>query len=189
MICYLVQVAIDSLAVDTTAENLTDFGPAGLKALAERLDSVPTGGSLKTVLQGEKEFVAAQTPPSPLAEPTTRMYDELMPHADLPPDEFAKKTKAMQGPLAEQLLPSITRTGYLQAQARAKTAMLKAAIKVQLKGPDALKSIKDPYGDGPFRYRATKKGFELRSKLRVDGRPVTLTVGPEDPPRRPRSRR
>ena len=189
LICYMVQVVIESLVVETIAENLTGFDAAGLKVLAERLDSVPAGGSLKTTLEAEKEFVAAQTSYNPLAGPTMQMHDELIPHADLPPDEFAKKFKAIKSTAGNPVAPAIEKASHTQARARARMAMLKAAIAVQLKGPDALKSIKDPYGDGPFRYRATKKGFELRSKLRVDGKPVTLTVGPEDPPRRPRGRR
>ncbi len=189
MLCYLVQVAIDWLAVDTAVEYLTEFGPAGLKALAERLEAIPPGGSLKTVLQGEKEFLAAQTPPSPLAEATTQMHDELIPHADLPPDQFAKKLKAVESKAGQSLAPTIEKVSHIQARARARMAMLKAAIAVQVKGPDALKPIKDPYGDGPFEYKRRGSGFELRSKLRVDGKPVTLTVGGGRRPRRPRSRR
>ena len=56
-------------------------------------------------------------------------------------------------------------------------ALFKAAIAVVQGGPDKLKDIKDPFGDGPFEYRALDKGFELKSKLLFKGQPVTLTVG------------
>jgi hypothetical protein len=44
-------------------------------------------------------------------------------------------------------------------------------------GPDRLKDFKDPFGDGPFEYRALDRGFELKSKLLFRDQPVTLTVG------------
>ena len=37
---------------------------------------------------------------------------------------------------------------------------------------------RDPKVDRePFKYKATKGGFELSSELKVKGKPVTLTVG------------
>ena len=56
-------------------------------------------------------------------------------------------------------------------------ALFKAALAVVKGGPDKLKDIKDPFGDGPFEYRALDKGFELKSKLLFKGQPVMLTVG------------
>jgi hypothetical protein len=55
----------------------------------------------------------------------------------------------------------------------------KAAVAVVQGGPDRLKDIHDPFGDGPFEYRALEKGFELKSKLLYHEKTVTLTVGPK----------
>ena len=55
--------------------------------------------------------------------------------------------------------------------------MLEAAMAVVQGGPDKLKDIKDPFGDGPFEYRALDEGFELKSKLTFNAQPVSLTVG------------
>ena len=44
-------------------------------------------------------------------------------------------------------------------------------------GPGKLKDIEDPFGNGPFEFRALDKGFELKSKLLYKGQPVMLTVG------------
>lgn len=55
--------------------------------------------------------------------------------------------------------------------------MFKAAIAVVQDGPDKLKEIRDPFGDGPFEYHALDKGFELKSKLLFRDQPVMLTVG------------
>jgi hypothetical protein len=55
--------------------------------------------------------------------------------------------------------------------------MLQAAIVVAQGKPERLKGFRDPYGDGPFSYRRVERGFELRSKLTLEGAPVTLRVG------------
>ena len=57
------------------------------------------------------------------------------------------------------------------------TIAARAALAIVQGGPDKLKDSKDPFGDGPFQYRALDKGFELKSKLLVKGQPLTLTVG------------
>ncbi len=62
-------------------------------------------------------------------------------------------------------------------RADARLALLKAAIAVVQHGPDAMKETKDPFGDGPFEYKATDGGFELKSKLLFRDQPVTLAVG------------
>ena len=54
---------------------------------------------------------------------------------------------------------------------------LKAAVAVVRDGPDEVKDHKDPFGDGPFEYKATDGGFELKSKLIFKDQPVTLAVG------------
>lgn len=122
-----------------------------------------------------------------MVEDLLPVYDELERLAALPRDEFEKqyppykeKTKAAQ-PLAGLLLPSVDKTRATEDRSRARMAMLLAAIAVVESGPDALKNIKDPFGDGPFEYRPLDKGFELKSKLLYDGKPVTLTVGQKQP--------
>ena len=42
---------------------------------------------------------------------------------------------------------------------------------------EKFKAIKDPYGEGPFAFKQVGKAFELESKLKVTGKPVTLSVG------------
>src|SRR5439155_1898444 len=44
-------------------------------------------------------------------------------------------------------------------------AMLHAAIKVVLGGTEQFNTIKDPFGNGPFKYRSFDGGFELESSL------------------------
>ncbi len=118
-----------------------------------------------------------------LIEDVLPVYADLEKLVALPPEEFAKqyptfkeKTKAAN-PLAGTLLPAIDKVRNSDHRNQARFAMLLAAIAVAQDGPDALKNIKDPFGDGPFKYRALDNGFELESKLLYDDKPVTLTVG------------
>jgi hypothetical protein len=56
-------------------------------------------------------------------------------------------------------------------------AMLLAGIAFVEGGEAKLKTIKDPFGTGPFEYRALDKGFELKSKYQYEGQPVILQIG------------
>ena len=111
------------------------------------------------------------------------LYDELAGMTDLPAKEFDARyaafiEKARAANLLAALgLPSMGK--FVEAERRAQTrmALFQAALAVVQGGPDRLKDIKDPFGDGPFEYRASGEGFELKSKLLHQGKPVTLAVG------------
>jgi len=90
--------------------------------------------------------------------------------------EFVKQAKAAN-PLAGFVLPSMDKIVAAERRNQTQMALFKAALVVVQGGPDKLREIKDPFGDGPFEYRALDKGFELKSKLLFKGQPVMLTVG------------
>ena len=103
--------------------------------------------------------------------------------AALPPAEFAARSQALEEKMKKECttLPELFNHPVSEfrnngARADASFAMLKAAIAVVLSGPDSLKSIKDPFGDGPFEYTAVGTGFQLKSKFVFQGKPVELTV-------------
>jgi hypothetical protein len=111
------------------------------------------------------------------------LYDELAKLVALPwkefdarYPEFFSKAKAAN-PLAGAILPAMQHFVASQRRAETRRALFKAALAVVQGGPDRLKGIPDPSGDGPFEYRALDPGFELRSKLIVNGHPLTLTAG------------
>jgi hypothetical protein len=110
-------------------------------------------------------------------------YEELAKLSALPGKEldarfpeFIKTVKAANPPVGA-LLPAMDRFVASQRRNQTQLALFKAALAVVQGGPDKLKDIRDPFGDGPFEYRALDKGFELRSRLIVNGQPVMLTVG------------
>lgn len=111
------------------------------------------------------------------------VYDELEKLVALPPSEFVaqypefKKGVEETTPLTRVLLPAIDSVMAKEYRNQARLAMLLAAIAVTESGPDKLKDIPDPFGDGPLEYRALGKGYELQSKLLFEGKPVAVTFG------------
>ncbi len=112
------------------------------------------------------------------------VYDELAKVAALPKEQFdrqypafKKKTEAAN-PMAGVLLPAVDKFLAKERRLQARRAMLASAINVVQGGAEKIQQSRDPFGDGPFEYRATDKGFELESKLTFDNQPVKLIVGP-----------
>jgi hypothetical protein len=100
----------------------------------------------------------------------------------LPRDQFLAQWPALQAkqsanPAAKVMLPAVTKVVNARDRSRAYFALLRAAVAVVRDGQAALKQHPDPFGAGPFQYTAKPRGFELRSALEIDGKPVTLTVG------------
>jgi hypothetical protein len=111
------------------------------------------------------------------------VYDDLARLVALPNDQFdaeypaiKQKTKD-ENPLAGTLLPAIDQIRAKEQRSQVRLAMLLAAIAFVEGGDAKLQQIKDPFGDGPFEYKALDQGFELRSKLTYEDKPVTLVVG------------
>lgn len=123
-------------------------------------------------------------------ERALQLLEEILPLSDqmakivaLPRREFEKqypdfKTKAKAGNvLAGHLLTSADKMFAAEQRNQALLALFKAAVAVVQGGPGRLKDIRDPFGDGPFEYRALDRGFELKSKLLYNELPVVLRVG------------
>jgi hypothetical protein len=118
-----------------------------------------------------------------LLEDLLPCYDQLAKLTELPWQEFdaqypkfIKKAKAAN-PLAGFVLPAVGKFTVAERRSKTRMALFKAALAVVQGGPDKVKDIKDPFGKGPFKYRPLDKGFQLKSKLILEGKPVTLTVG------------
>ena len=153
--------------------------PGSWQKLWKEVLSAPTEGPPVEAATTVKTFDDAVK----VAEGLIPMYAELAKLTELPPKEFdakypefAKKAQAAN-PLAKDVLPAVDNVMAARRRTDARLAMLKAAIAVVQHGPDAVKESKDPFGDGPFEYKATDGGFELKSKLLFRDQPVTLVVG------------
>jgi hypothetical protein len=137
------------------------------------------GGSYRDLAKSAQTFKQAIK----LIEDLLPYYDQLAKVVALPWKEFdaqypkfVQKAKAAS-PLAEFFLPNMGKLVAAQRRVQTRRALLQAALAVAQGGRDKLKDFQDPFGKGPFEYRALDKGFELKSKLLFKGQPVTLTVG------------
>jgi len=153
--------------------------PGSWQKLWKEVLSAPTEGPPVEAATAVKTFDDAVK----AAEGLIPMYAELARLTELPAKEFdarypefTKRAEAAN-PLAKDVLPAVDKVMAARRRADARLALLKAAIAVVQHGPDALKDHKDPFGDGPFGYKATGGGFELTSKLTYKDQPVTLVVG------------
>ena len=117
------------------------------------------------------------------AEEVRGAYARLAKMLELPLDQFEKEweeltQKQSANVVFKALFPAYQKLRWQQARAEVRSALLTAAIAVQLEGRDALKNHADPVSGGLFEYTAFDGGFELHSKLKgPDDKPLTLTVG------------
>jgi hypothetical protein len=111
-------------------------------------------------------------------------YDELarilgLPHGEVEPAlaEFYKRLQENKSThlLSVLTLPAMEPSFKRKAQLLAERSMLATAIQMQLEGRSKALKSRDPFGDGPFEVSETASGIELKSKLIVDKKPVTLT--------------
>jgi hypothetical protein len=135
--------------------------------------SEPVVGALLRAAGGLKD-------PVTWIEEVGKFYEDVIQLPPLPRDQFLKRvndlsSKLADNPFGKLLLPACDKVYEAGERNQAKRAMLQAALAVVKNGPEALKTIRDPFGEGPFEYRALKHGFELKSQLK--GPPMTLVVG------------
>jgi hypothetical protein len=153
---------------------------AGLKLWQNFLEGADVPDSIRKPDSLDETFVQM--------EKLLPVYDDLARLVALSNDQFdaqypafKQKTKD-ENPLAGTLLPAIDQIRAKEQRSQARLAMLLAAIAFVEGGEAKLKAIKDPFGDGPFEYRALDEGFELASKLKYEDKPVTLVVGQRNKP-------
>jgi hypothetical protein len=108
-------------------------------------------------------------------------YKEMARILPLPRDQFrAKLAEIMRhvegNPVARAVLPSMEKIYDRDAAGRTRMTLLKAAVAVVRGGPDRARDFNDSSGIA-IEYSATPDGFELRSKVIDDDKPVTLKVG------------
>ena len=108
-------------------------------------------------------------------------YEQVPAITRLPRDQFRAKLadleKQAQGnPFAALVLPTMGKVYDRDAAGRTRMTLLKAAIAVARGGPDKVREFKDAAG-APIEYQAAPDGFELRTRVLDNDKPVTLKVG------------
>lgn len=104
------------------------------------------------------------------AEELRPCYARLAKALDLPIDRFVsewrrEETKESSNPVFRRLIPAVRKVRESQARFDVRQELLRAALDVQLKGPDALREHSDPLTGKPFEYAAFDGGFQLRFKF------------------------
>jgi hypothetical protein len=116
------------------------------------------------------------------AEEMRPSYKLMAQKLELPLDQFQAEydretTKRSGNPVFKVFFPGLDKIRSSQARYDARRTLLQAALAVQVAGRDALKNFTDPIVGGPLEYSAFPGGFELRSKWKLEDKPVTLVVG------------
>ena len=133
-----------------------------------RRDGVPSPAELKATLEAAKQLLGEDA----------RMAEQ--PLAEQDPWLAGIEKRFGSHRLMRNFVPSQVRSFLARRRWQAGHALLKAAVAVKRDGEAALQDKKyaDPFADAPFTYRKTDGGgFELQSKLVIDGKPVTLVIG------------
>jgi hypothetical protein len=111
-----------------------------------------------------------------------RSYYEYMDRiVTLPREQFRAKLAEIEkrvesNPIGKAVVPTMGKVYDRDAAGRTRMTLLKAAIAVARGGPGKARDFKDA-GGAPIKYQAAPGGFELRSKVVEDDKPVTLKVG------------
>jgi len=174
-------------AMDDLAAALPTLPKDVLAAIPAKLSALPASPTMAQMVRGEQAFARATAPKQGAVAVIgvaglTGFYDALARGGQLPPDGFDKlideqMQKFAVNPFAGILGPAFKRSRLNTAMLEAKQAMLATAIDVVLRGDGIVAASKDPFGNGPFKFEKTAKGFRLRSALTRDGKPVELSVG------------
>jgi hypothetical protein len=178
--------AVAHVAIEEFAAVLPSLPKEVVAVLPAKIAKLPPSPSMAQLVRGEQAFARATAPKQGapvvvLVAALTNYYDALAKGGDLPPEKFAKlvdeqAAKYAANPFAGILSPSFKQARESIAMMEARQAMLATAIDVVLHGEGAVAASKDPFGDGPFAFEKTAKGFRLRSALKRDGKPVELLV-------------
>ena len=67
--------------------------------------------------------------------------------------------------LVRAMTLNVCRARSRELETLARLAMLQAGVAYKKNGPAGLKTVRDPFGDGPFEMCPVDRGLELRSKL------------------------
>jgi hypothetical protein len=114
--------------------------------------------------------------------------------AALPEPEFDDQIKLFDAdiqqssnPLVHELIPSLQPARTKEFVILAELAMVHAAVEYKLHGVEGLKSVMDPFGQGPFEFHrfvfeGVDRGFELKSAYDGRGFPEVMIFVEQDGP-------
>jgi hypothetical protein len=129
-----------------------------------------------------------------LAVSMGELYERLGALMTLPQPEYETQLKAFMAevtrssnPLVTLAFPAFEKCRSKEFAILAELAMVQAAVEYKLHGEAGLKSVADPYGNGPFAYQrfifeGVDRGFQLKSAYEGRGYPIVLIFVEKDGP-------
>jgi len=112
-----------------------------------------------------------------------------LPHAEFERQikQFVAEVRDSSNPFVSLTFPALEKCRPKEFMALAQLAMLRAAVEYKLHGEAGLKSVADPFGQGPFAFRrivfeGVDRGFELKSALNSRGFEERLIFVEKDGP-------
>jgi len=99
--------------------------------------------------------------------------------------DFSAEVASTRNPLVTMAFPAFEKCRTREFYILAELAMVQAAVEYKLHGEAGLKSVRDPYGDGPFGFQrfyfqGVDRGFELKSAYEGRGHPTVLIFVEKD---------
>ena len=112
-----------------------------------------------------------------------------LPHAEYgePMSQFMEEVRNSPNPFVVNTLPALEKVRPKEFAVLAQLAMVRAAVEYKLHGEPGLKSVTDPFGQGPFAFdrftfEGVDRGFALKSAYAGRGFPETLIFVEKDGP-------
>jgi hypothetical protein len=133
-------------------------------------------------------FLALVQQTKPLQARLTAIASLPQPEYDNQIQQFDAEVQQSTNPLVSCLFPALDKARPREFAILAELAMVRAAVEYKVQGEAGLKSVKDPFGSGPFEFQWFKfngmdRGFELKSAYHGRGFPeVMIFVEKEGPP-------
>ena len=192
LVVVLIQVSIEQMVLTRWAQLLPTTPAEQLAALPDRLKQLPDPPRMADMIRAEQRYaVESSNVPVAITAGMAPFYDFVAASLDqnpMPTREAFQKTlddgiakMGVSSPssrqMAQILVPSFVRAYEMFSVVRTTREMFRTGIAVAHDGEGAVGRSVDPFGHGPFEYARTSRGFELRSKLQRDGKPVILDFG------------
>jgi RNA polymerase sigma factor (sigma-70 family) len=192
LVVILVHVSIEQIVLTHWAQLLPTTPGEQIAVLPERLKQLPASPSMADMIREEQRYALnSSNAPAGVAAGMAPFYDSVAGSLDQNPTPTPEAFQKMLDDgiakidvsfpiirqLAQILAPSLARAYNSVSVARATGEMFRTGISVVHEGEGAVGRSVDPFGEGPFEYAHTPQGFELRSKLQRDGKPVKLDFG------------
>jgi RNA polymerase sigma factor (sigma-70 family) len=190
VVVMLVDAGCEEVVFTRWARLLPTTLPNELLTLPDAFKELPAPPAMAQTIRAEQGYAmnSSNVPPA-IAAAMAPFYDSVAAALDKnpTPSEEEFRTILTEGlgrvggaaarQLVQILIPSLTRIYNAISVERTREVMFKTGIAVVENGKSAVGKSSDPFGQGPFEYLQTPHGFELRSKLQRDGKPVTLDFG------------